>query len=341
MIHFKGGIKIKKLCILLLIFIIVINICSCYNNVNYSESRDIGNIYAFGHIAAARDKLYFLEEDNGEVGLYTSDFKLKNKEKICDGYYACMNIYKDKIYYADIDGFVHSMNADGTQKRQLIDFCIDYLYVYDKRIYCIVTDANLNLNEDWKDNEYNLISMNIDGGDIRILCNKEIKRFYIYKNQIYYVYYDTGYHASHRDKGYFRRMNLDGTEDELLFEFDDLVLTFSIYKDYIYYICPPGYIVKKSISGEDDKEYIQDNDILQYDYLININNPYILYCGGYMGYFVYNMDTGEKKNILYVREEPDLHDNKNDCIYDTSFGIVNDKAYFYQNGKLEYISLKE
>lgn len=314
--------------------------CSCQlNEVNLesAESKDIGNIYVGGYVAGTKDKLYFIEEDNSTVGLYKADLELNNKEKICDGYYAYINIYKDKIYYVDFDGFAYSMNTDGTKKKQLTDFCIEYMHVFDGRIYCLIVDANLNFNEEWKTHEYNLISMNIDGTDIKILSEKEIRRFYIYKNHLYYVYYDTGHRASHKDTGYFRKMNLDGTKDELLFEIDDLVFTFSIFEDYIYYICPPGVIVKRSIYDENYKQYISDNDVHQIDYFMNINNPYILYRGKLMGFFIYNMNTGEKKNIVQIREEPNLHDYKNGLIYDTSFYIVNDRIYFYQNGKLEYV----
>lgn len=327
----------KKRIVIIVVFVLILMVVGfgwyiCRQaDASDSESR-IGNIFAGGIVANLSDELYFMETVGNDTGLYRSDGSLESKKKISDEFCHYINIGDDKIYYADLNNLPHVMNKDGSGVSRLSDVKLCNMFLYDNRLYGMIDVENEA--EPWKKYESGLVAMDLNGDNAEILCQRKIDQFFIHDEKIYYIYNEPKENANSYNQGYCRRMNTDGTNDELVFKTDSLIIAFSITDDWLYYVASPGRLVKRNIFDDNSEEVIKETGIFPNAFFVNFSEDYMIYQHDSLtGFSAVNLKTG-KETLITKPNEYYLLDDESDMIYETSFYIIDNKTYFYDDGKL-------
>ena len=193
-----------------------------------------GNIGAGGLLCGGEDgHIYYRSESDGWK-LYKAKPDGTEKTKLSDRIPNSINVLDGWVYFSDFsdDFSLYKIRTDGTGETKLVDGYCQNLFVAESGLYFDMRDSN---------NQSNIYRADLDGGNMTLLF-PEATLMYYHRNKIYLgatqlgVYDiaaktetmladttvhnvtvdDTGIYYWAVDKGEFRCMNLDGSNDRVI-----------------------------------------------------------------------------------------------------------------------------
>lgn len=275
----------------------------------FMNDKDILSLNVYGNY------LYFIttvvidpenpdEYDNQICRVKTDgkDFEIINDNEFND---YCYEIYavNNKIYYIGEDSNIYKMNLDGSNRELVSDNETGYIGITDKYII-----YNEEIDENAEIPSYQTCIMNLDGTEKRVILeNTRLYTVNVINDVIYYTDKDLRIY----------KVNLDGTENELVFETEAYNL--NVTEDYIYYL---NYA---DIENEDKTICINrvnldgtDHQIIKKLYsgtsFVNIVGDWALYMDSTLeaGYIkIVKIDGSEEKD-LYVMDFKKLYEQYTD-----------------------------
>ena len=217
---------------------------------------------------------------------------------------SCYEIYvvKDKIYYIGEDQGIYTMNLDGTSKAKLGNTSTGFVGIDDK--YILYNDYIDKENE-----EVATYIMNLDGTDVKTLTGDYMYAPTVIKDYVYYVDKEghifrmqfgqsnfemlssiTSYCVNVTEDGIYSlkfldkelthqgifKMNLDGTNEELVKELESTSTFLAVLEDWIVYMDETEDEGTIGMVSKDGKKY-QELYSLNFDkYLENVDENEVL-----------------------------------------------------------------
>lgn len=192
--------------------------------------------------------------------IYKMKLDGKGKKKLAENTEGIFYVINKEIFYEDRTNGIYKMNLDGENKIKVFEDSREYFeFLHDYGIYRTMQDSNVNETNEW----YN----NITG----------------YNNHIYYI--------NHYIKGEIYKADKEWNNKTKLIN-DNVITSFNISDDYIYYYSYENAINRVDTDGE-NKTLIEDFQ----DYFIGINQINIAN-GWIFGYFV--MEGGYDLVLEYM-----------------------------------------
>ena len=288
---------------MLVIIIIAIVILTC-------GKQDLGNINAnlnnIGFSVQKGNWIYFKGyKDGSEDGIY----RLKNKktEKIADDFAIYLNVYKNNIYYIDVEEEnIIKIDKNGKNREIVLEnvdlekiMVLDnWIYYFDDaKLYKIKTNGkdkimlldksieNYEIIGKWiyytyKNNgEYVFAKITTNGKDDEKIDSNIGKNFFVKGNYIYYIY--ENYNVDNDEYNYeLYKMKINGKNKEKIIDIDGEVDvdTINFYNNKIYYAKENEKgklaIYKINLKGKDETKIV---NLKGYITNINIHNNWIYY----------------------------------------------------------------
>jgi hypothetical protein len=225
---------------------------TCGNLINDCYKLDI--CWEVGLLTSQGSWIYFTRPDES-FAIYKMRTNGSEYQRIGETYGNCINVVGDWIYFRDTSGEYRElckMRTDGSEYTKLLDGYIDYISVSDDwiyygngnenfRFYKVRTDGSEStaLTEvqalytcvfgDWAyycpTDGSGFFRTSIDGSETEKLSAWHITLYCMADGWIYYLNNDDNYSI--------RRMRLDGSEDEEVFQYDKGIATMNIAGDTI------------------------------------------------------------------------------------------------------------
>ncbi len=211
--------KLRKILAIALAGCMMLTGCgSSGENLLENIGNTSGNISNLGSVCQRDDTVYYQNyEDNFSI------YKSVNGgegEKLNDGTSYFINVVDDYVYYVheDDDFHVFRMKTDGSENTEIIDQAAYYMTVFDDKVYFV------NYDDDQA-----IYSANTDGSELTKIIDS-ICYYAIIGNDglLYYVDYSNG--------GKVTRANVDGSNQKVLDEVNDITAAYlNYYNGKLYY----------------------------------------------------------------------------------------------------------
>lgn len=336
-----------------IIFCVIVAIVLCLLFFRKSGvGNTIGNIRNYGYATIQNNSIYYLSpnEDSSKIGIFKVNKNGDNKQELLmeNLDILSLNVVGNYIYFIgigsenyteedNVDNKIYRMKKDGTNLQvindnEFNDNCYE-IYVVDKKIFYIGTDANIyKMNLDGSNRElvsengtgylginekyiiyndlpngeteetatdYTTYIMEIDGSNAREIANG--KRMYSVNIKDDYIYY------TNEEKQIYR-IKVDGTEDTLIC--DVPAYNMNLLDDYIYYLNYKDYengdytvcIYKVKNDGSEDP--ISIKELKTYSSFVNVVGDWVLYMDSNdtTGYINLLKNDGSEEKTLYSLE---------------------------------------
>lgn len=291
-----------------LMVIICMLLVSCGNNEEREdmEIKENSEILSCGTIVEQGDWIYFIDISGNSLYKAKAYDKGKAIKILSRKNIGALDLYDDWIYYTaysddDLNRvMLYRVKKDGTENMFLIDYCDSYV-INEGRIYY---RSLQQVQQDF----YQLISCDINGDDKKVSIDN-IRAFTL-------VLHDKIYYESFEETSILRRANLDGTNDEAVFELDN-VSSYIITDDYIYYIRGP-HLLKLDLDNQESQIIYAMDDL---------NLEFCLELIGYDGRYIFG--TAYKINGIFKIA---LDDSSYEILYqdmpvETQFYIIENRVY--------------
>ena len=277
----------QKALIPLLLCIFCLSACqeteSPVNSIPPKMGNSNGNIYNLG-IMTQDDYFVYYKNYKGINGpeLIKSSFDGLSQQTLLNEDFISLNVWEDWLYYRRSDNYIYRVGTDGQGREQLYDQKVAALILYNNRLYFINYDNRL------------LYSMNLDGSDIRQVSEEQVSSkwdLYIDQDKIYTItYYDEENYTD------ISRMNLDGSNKEVVFQLDTDLNRIYLYKNKC--ICVETFQSIFSIDLDTGEEVeIAKGTIIPTS--VNLSGNNLFYSDMYRrAFFRYDLETGKESMIL-------------------------------------------
>lgn len=267
----------------------------------YALSTDGTNLYYY----RANDKHLYCYNGTDEIDLM-QDFVVPEYTELITTYYAEMKEYEGELYYINMTdgGKLYKYNIDGD-----FETCITNLQVADFAIFngCLYySTVRLAVN-------FDLYKMDLVTGENERISTEKCMHFAFYNDQIFY--------ANFSDNNTLNRMNLDGTDDTILFG-EETIDDYDIYVlDGKVYFVADGELYCYTIASS--SATIVNDDANPNEYLVlDTGIAYLMNDRATKNWFAKIDLTTETLTTI-----GDLG-STNDC---RSFFIVDNYIYYYRN----------
>ena len=249
----------------------------------------------FFALASIGNELYYYR--TGDRHLYSYNTVLKSEtdlmknfvkpeeNELITTYYEKTQLYGNEIYFINMkdSGKLYKYDIQTkTEYRLTVDQVADFA-VYDGYIY--YTTVKLFVNFDF-------YRVSLNGGEPELLSTEKCLDYSFDGNKIYYVNYSS--------TNTFRRMNTDGSGDELLYGTKVGSGQTTVYDGYVYFIADSDQLYRYRISDGTVEKFTDSKgtEICPLDYLIYDGKILVMNCKGFTNHIdIIDIETRERTEL--------------------------------------------